>query len=96
MTPKFANILNYTINLTDLVLDFGAFFPTAPPSMPITPESVGDKVFHTRIVMSADMIEPLVTILEQLKKNRDEARKQQQRLEPAAQKADTIREGRTK
>ena len=83
MTPKFANTLNYRVNAMELVIDFGAFFPM--PGKSLAPAEAD---FHTRIVMGADVIDPLINVLQELKKSRDQAR---ELLKPTAQKADELR-----
>ena len=80
MTPKYANLLNYTVNATEVIFDFGAFFPKAQLGVQTPTEAD----FHTRIVMSADMLDALVGALPELKKSRDQAREQLKKLSSAA------------
>jgi hypothetical protein len=72
----------------ELVIDFGAIFPM-PGREPHAPT---DADFHTRIVMGADIIDPLINGLQELKKSRDQAR---ELLKQTSQKADEIRKGNT-
>ena len=86
MTPTYANILNYKVNATELVLEFGAFFP-----MPgVAFQSPSEANFHTRIVMGADIVDALVTVSQEMKKSRDHAR---ELLKQTGQSADKLNQG---
>jgi hypothetical protein len=69
-TPVFANSINYFVSATDLVFEFGFGLP-APndPALGIT------SVMHTRVVLGADIIEPLIEALNALIVSRNEARR---------------------
>ena len=86
MTPKFANILNYRVNATEVILDFGAFFPKPQPGVQTPTEAD----FHTRIIMGADVLDALLVALPELKKSRDQAREQQKK---SSLPADTMNRG---
>jgi hypothetical protein len=86
--PKFSNTLNYRVNAMELIIDFGAFFPT--PGKDTQAPTEAD--FHTRIVMGADVIDPFINALQELKKSRDKAR---ELLKPTSQKADEFSKGST-
>jgi hypothetical protein len=77
--PKFANLLNYTVNATEVIFDFGAFFPR--PQLGV--QTPTDSDYHTRIVMGADVLDALLAALPELKKMRDQAREQQRKPNPA-------------
>jgi hypothetical protein len=69
--PAFANILTYKINATELVLEFGAFFP-----MPGGREVTNETDTHTAIVMSASALEAFESAIAVMKAGRDLAIKQ--------------------
>jgi hypothetical protein len=71
--PAFANILTYKINATELVLEFGAFFP-----MPGGREVMNETDTHTAIVMSANSLEAFESAIAAMKVGRDLAIKQVQ------------------
>jgi len=70
--PKFANLLNYTVDANEVVFDFGAFF--RKPQLGV--QTPTDSDYHTRIVMGADVLDALLAVLPELIKNRDQAREQ--------------------
>ena len=89
MAPKFANILNYRVNATELIIDFGAFFPTPGKE----PQVHTEADIHTRIVMGAEIIDPLIKVLQELKKSRDHAR---ELLKQTGQNVDELGQGSPK
>ncbi len=64
--PIFANTVSYHVNATELVLDFG--YKADLDGLQSPP------IIHSRVVMSADLLEPLLAAFQTLKTARDEQR----------------------
>ena len=71
MEAYYANIVAYRVTPTELVLDFGDFFPGQDKDR----KQYDHTDLKTRVVMSADMIEVMIQALNMAKNARDESRK---------------------
>lgn len=70
MDAYYANLLAYRVTANELVLEYGNFFAGQDNRTTAKFED-----FDIRIVVNADLIEPLIALLEQAKLARDEYRK---------------------
>lgn len=69
MEAYYANLLAYRVTATELVLEFGNFFGGQENrSQPDFQD------YDIRVVMTPDLIEPLINLLEQAKSARDQQR----------------------
>ena len=83
MESYYANLLAYRVTANELVLEFGNFFAGQEN------RSQADfQDFDIRVVMTPDLIEPLINLLEQAKAARDQ---QRSLFDQAKKEADSAR-----
>jgi len=70
LEAHYANIFAYRVSAQELVLEFGNFFQGQENRA-----QADFRDFSTRIVLSADLIEPVIKLLEEARSARDAARK---------------------
>jgi hypothetical protein len=66
MKSYYANLLAYRVTANELVLEFGNFFPGQGDRA-----QAGFEDFDIRVVLTPDLIEPFVQLLQQAKTARD-------------------------
>jgi hypothetical protein len=68
---RYANLFAYRVSTVELVLEFGNFFHGQDNR-----SQAGFADFDTRVVMSADLLEQVIQMLEQAKQSRNLQREQ--------------------
>jgi hypothetical protein len=66
----YANLIAYRVTANELVMEFGNFFAGQDDNR----TKADHEDFDIRVVMNPDLIEPIINLLEQAKKARDEQR----------------------
>jgi hypothetical protein len=75
MEAKYANIIGFRVSPNEVAIEFGSFFPPGSEDNRIKPDY---RDFHTRIVLSPELIEALKMGLDQAIVAREQVRKARQ------------------